>query len=216
VSEPSGDPRNVVVVGVSVGGVEALTKLFSALPADLDAAVAVTMHRSPNQSSVLASVVRRNARIAVADAYDGQPFEPRHVYLAPPDHHLLIHDGRLWLDRGAKHHHARPAIDPMFTSAGEEYQNRVIGVLMTGNLSDGVSGLVEIKRRGGLSLVQDPQEAIAPSMPVNALRHDNVDLVFRLDSLPQLIAVLVKGQKLADALAIPGVRTPRPEERRTS
>jgi len=104
----------------------------------------------------------------------------------------------------------------MFTSAGEEYQNRVIGVLMTGNLSDGVSGLVEIKRRGGLSLVQDPQEAIAPSMPVNALRHDNVDLVFRLDSLPQLIAVLVKGQKLADALAIPGVRTPRPEERRTS
>jgi two-component system chemotaxis response regulator CheB len=200
------------VVGVSAGGVEALTNLFSALPGDFDAAVAVTMHRSPNESSVLASVVRRNAQIYVADAVDGEPLLRGRVYLAPPNHHLRIHDHRLWLDQGPKHHHCRPAIDPMFASAAEGYKKRVIGVLLTGNLSDGVAGLVEVKRHGGLSVVQDPREARAPSMPQSALQHDHVDLVFELHALPELLGKLVRGRSLAEAAATEGVRPPWPEE----
>jgi two-component system, chemotaxis family, protein-glutamate methylesterase/glutaminase len=212
VNERSSDPRDVVVVGVSAGGVQALTALRSALPPDLDAAIAITMHRSPSQSSVLVSVVARKSAIPVIDAVDGQPFERRRLYVAPPDRHLLFSGDRIWLDRGAKHHHTRPAVDPMFASAAENYDRRVIGVLLTGHLSDGVAGLVEIKRAGGLSIVQDPQEAVAPSMPRNALRHDHVDLVFKLDALAALLGVLVTGRSPAAAMQTPGVREPSPEE----
>jgi two-component system chemotaxis response regulator CheB len=210
---PSG-PRDVVVVGASAGGVQALTALLSALPPDLDAAIAITMHRSPTQSSVLASVLARRSVLSVVDAEDGQPFEHRHIYVAPPDHHLLFTGDRIWLNRGAKHHHSRPAIDPMFASAAENYNSRVIGVLLTGHLSDGVAGLVEIKRGGGLTVVQDPREAAAPSMPRNALLHDHVDLVFTLAALPALLHVLVSGHSPAAATQTPGVREPSQEELR--
>jgi two-component system chemotaxis response regulator CheB len=206
------DPRDVVVVGASAGGVQALTTLLSGLPRKLDAAIAITMHRSASQSSVLATVLARHSAIPIVDAVDGQSFERSRAYLAPADTHLLLRGDRIWLDRGAKHHHSRPAIDPMFASAAENYNRRVIGVLLTGHLSDGVAGLVEIKRAGGLSIVQDPREAAAPSMPRNALRHDHVDLVFNLDALPALLDFLATGHSAAAAMQTPGVRPPSQEE----
>ena len=116
--QPAG-PRDVVVVGVSAGGVEALTGLLSALPPDLEAAIAITMHRSPSQSSVLASVLARHSVLSVVDALNGESLDPGRVYVAPADRHLLFGGGQIWLDRGPKHHHARPAVDPMFASAAE-------------------------------------------------------------------------------------------------
>ena len=139
-NERSTDPRDIVVIGASAGGVQALTSLLSALPSGLDAAIAITMHRSPNQRSVLASVVARNSLLSIRDAVDGERFERRRVYLAPADHHLLFSSDRIRLDRGAKHHHSRPAIDPMFASAAENYTRRVIGVLLTLNFAPPTMG----------------------------------------------------------------------------
>src|SRR5262245_16393715 len=157
--------RDVIVIGASAGGVEAVRTLLAGLPADVDAAVAITLHRSPTFFlSELPEVLGRASPLKVREPVHGEPFLPGRVYLAPQDVHMTIARGRLELDRGPKQHHSRPAIDPLFESAGECYGKRVIGIILTGNLSDGVTGLVRIKEEGGLSLVQDPSEAPYPSM----------------------------------------------------
>jgi two-component system chemotaxis response regulator CheB len=206
--------RDVVVIGASTGGVAALSRLFSELPADLKALVAATMHRGASGGSNLAAVLGRNARIRVTEATRPQFTERSRVYLAPPDYHLIIRPGRLELDRGAKQHHTRPAIDPMFASAARSYGRRVIGVLLTGHLGDGTGGLIEIKQRGGLCLVQDPEEAAAPSMPRSALEHDHVDLVFRLRALPAVLEALLQGETLTAVQHNADARKPRPTDTR--
>jgi two-component system chemotaxis response regulator CheB len=191
--------RDIIVVGASSGGIHALTQLVSALPADLPAAVAITIHRSPDSASYLPGLLARSAGKAVEDARDGQAIQRGHVYFAPPDHHLLFRYGVMRLDRGPKQHHTRPAIDPMFVSAAEAYGERVIGMILTGNLSDGVAGLVHIKSRGGISLVQDPQEAEYPSMPQNAITYDSVDAIFTAETVQPLLQELVRGEPVERA-----------------
>jgi two-component system chemotaxis response regulator CheB len=188
-------------VGGSQGAVEALQKLLSGLPRSFEAAMAVTIHRSPTFRSVLAEVLSKYSALPVLEAEHGALFRPGNVYLAPPDHHLILRNGAMWLDRGPKQHHVRPAIDPMFVSGSRAYGTRVIGVLLTGNLSDGVSGLTAIKKRGGLSLTQDPKEAVAPSMPRNAIVYDHPDAIFRMADAAPLLLDLVKGGSLTPATA---------------
>lgn len=192
-------PRDLIGIGASAGGVLLLRALLARLPADLPAAVFVTLHRSPLGPSILAEVLGHNAALPVLEPADGDAHQPGHVYVAPRDLHMTVHDGQIRLDRGPRQHHTRPAIDPLFSSLAG-HGARVAGVLLSGNLSDGVAGLVAIKGAGGLSLVQDPFEAEFPSMPQKALFYDHVDLVFHIDAAPALLTRLARGQSPQSAM----------------
>jgi two-component system chemotaxis response regulator CheB len=198
--------RDVILIGGSQGGIVAVKTLLAGLPAGFRAAIAITIHRSATFVSVLGEVLAAHSKLPVIEPRDGQLFEPGLVYLAPQDRHLLLRGGAVRLDRGPKHHFVRPAIDLMFASGADEYGPRVIGVLLTGNLSDGVAGLVSISERGGLSLVQDPAEAEAPSMPRNAVVYDDVDAMFKVDAAAKVLAKLVSGVSLDEAVTVSGAR----------
>jgi two-component system chemotaxis response regulator CheB len=202
----------MIVLGASAGGVRAMRHVLSQLPADLAATVALTLHRSPSASTSLAEVLRHTSRLPVVEPSSPTPTRSGHVYLAPRDHHMSVQGRMLTIDRGPKQHHSRPAIDPLFVSAAKSLGDAVVGGLMSGCLSDGVSGLIEIKARGGITLAQDPTEAEYPEMPMNALLFDHLDLVFRLDALAEVLARLVDGAHVRGLLDIPGVSAP-PERR---
>src|SRR4051812_45742702 len=186
--------RDVIVIGASAGGFEALTELLSRLPPGLPAAVAITLHRSPQGRSSMVPVLARKARIEVIEPATGDRFARGRVHVAPADVHMTVGQHSIWLDRGPKQHHSRPAIDPLFRSAADSYGARVIGVLLTGNLSDGVAGLIHIGAHGGLSLAQDPKEAPSPSMPLNAVLYDSVALTFKMDELHEVLLALLAGE----------------------
>jgi two-component system chemotaxis response regulator CheB len=191
--------RDVIVIGASEGGFQAVSVLLAGLPHPFGASVAITLHRSPTFVSELPQLLRQRTGVNVVEPRNGELFQRNRVYLAPRDRHLEIRHGALWLNHGPKEHHSRPAIDVMFRSAAQAYESRVVGVLLTGNLSDGVTGLIEIKSRGGLSLAQDPSDARAPEMPRNALTYDDVDVVFRLAAAPTVLAQIVKGESVEAA-----------------
>jgi two-component system chemotaxis response regulator CheB len=179
----------VIVVGASLGGVQALLQLAAALPADLAAPMLVVLHVG-EQPSVLPSLLARNAQLQVSHARDGDTLRAGHVYVAPPDQHMLVAGDRIRLSRGPKEHHTRPAIDPLFRSAALAHGPDVIGVVLTGNLDDGTAGLQAIKARGGIAVVQDPDDAAAPSMPTSALRYVDVDHCVALPLVPLLLTSL--------------------------
>jgi two-component system, chemotaxis family, protein-glutamate methylesterase/glutaminase len=164
--------RDIVVIGASAGGVEALRELVEGLPRELPAAVFIVLHVSPGGTSVLPQILARRTTLAVAAAGQGDPIERGRVYVAPPDHHMLLDDGHVILTRGPRENGLRPAIDPLFRSAARAFGPRVIGVVLSGALDDGTAGLKMITDSGGLGLVQDPAEALYPSMPQHALEYD--------------------------------------------
>jgi len=192
-----GPRRDMIVIGASAGGVQALRQLFGLLPADLTASVAVVIHRSPFAESMLAEVLHRSSRLPVSEPKHGERIAKGRIYLAPRDHHLIVEDGRLLLSRGAKEHYTRPAVDPLFRSAARAAGRRVIGVVLTGSGEDGVSGLIAIKAAGGMSLVQDPTEAVHDSMPETAIEQDHVDGILTLDELAAALPKLVAGGSLS-------------------
>jgi two-component system chemotaxis response regulator CheB len=194
-----GVPRDMIVIGASAGGVETLTGLFASLPADLPAVVAVVLHRSPVHESRLTAVLGRRARLPVVEPQDGQALRLGTIYAGPRDEHMLIERGRIRLSRGPKEHRTRPAIDPLFRSAADAYGERTVGVLLTGAGGDGVRGLIAVKAAGGISLVQDPEEAPYPSMPRSAIANDDVDAVLPIDGLARVIVGLSAGQPIARA-----------------
>ena len=185
--------RDVIVIGASAGGVQALQALFEALPPDLGATIAVVLHRSPYTESFLAEVLGRDSKLPVAEAKHEERFEKGRIYLAPRDHHLIVDDSRLLLTRGAKEHYTRPAVDPLFRSAAAARGPGVIGVVLTGSGDDGVSGLIAIKEAGGVSIAQDPEEASHDSMPESAIRHDHVDAILTIDEMVSELPRLVGG-----------------------
>jgi two-component system chemotaxis response regulator CheB len=188
--------HDVVVIGASAGGVEALGELLANLPADLPAAIAITLHRRPVRSP-LAEVLGRRTGLPIVEASEHMPFLRGRVHLAPPDQHMRVDLGFIGLDRGPKQHYTRPAIDPLFASAAAEYGARVLGVLLTGNLSDGSIGMAEIKAAGGLCLVQRPGDASFPSMPESALFLGGIDYVFDVAAAHEFLIPLVSGRPLA-------------------
>jgi two-component system chemotaxis response regulator CheB len=176
----------LVVIGTSEGGVAALQTLVSGLPADFPAPILIVQHVGQGPS-FLPNFLNQAGTLRAAFAKDSERMSAGQIYVAPPDYHLRISDGKIELSRGPRENWTRPAIDPLFRTAAEAYGPDVIGVVLTGNLNDGTVGLHEIKRRGGTAIVQDPKEAIAPSMPRNALEHVEVDHSVSLAEMPELL-----------------------------
>jgi two-component system, chemotaxis family, protein-glutamate methylesterase/glutaminase len=183
--------RNIVVIGCSVGGVEALQRLVGPLPREFPAALFVVLHLAPESTSVLPEILTRAGSLPAAHPRDGEAIRTGRIYVAPPDNHLLIEDGKVRLRRGPRENRHRPAIDPLFRSAARWYGSRVIGVVLTGSLDDGTAGLLAIKKRRGIAVVQDPADAFCREMPRSALETVEVDYVAPLARIPQLLEELV-------------------------
>jgi two-component system, chemotaxis family, protein-glutamate methylesterase/glutaminase len=196
-------PR-LIVVGASAGGVEALCRLLSLLPADLPAAILVVMHVAPAAPSVLPRILARAGSLPVEEAMQDMPIEAGRVYVAPGDHHLIVDGDSLALVRGPRENGHRPALDPLFRSAAREHGPRVAGVVLSGNLSDGTHGLAQVGQHGGLTLVQDPAEALFDGMPRSAIAEVRVDAVLPLAGLAAAIERFARAESLV--LPVPEVR----------
>ena len=183
--------HSIVVVGASAGGLEALQALVAGLPSDFPAAVFVVWHISAESPGLLPQILAHHGKLPVRHAEDGAPIKLGTIYVAPPDRHLVLKDDRMRLTRGPKENGFRPAIDPLFRSAALAYGSQVIGVILSGALDDGTAGLAAIKSRGGLAVVQDPEEALNPMMPRSAFIHVSVDHKVSAQSMGPLLADLV-------------------------
>src|SRR4051812_22433809 len=184
--------RDVVVVGGSAGAIEAMKAMLAGLPRDLDAAVLVVVHIPPTSPAHLAEILQRSSPLAVQWATGDEPLERGRVYVAPPDRHLVVSADRVLLTHAPRENHSRPAIDPLFRSAALAYGPRVIGVVVSGRLDDGTAGLWAVKERGGVAVVQDPDDAAYADMPRNALRYTVADHIVRAADMGPLIARLVE------------------------
>lgn len=184
--------HDIIVVGASVGGVEALSNLVAQLPEDLAATLFVVQHTLPTAKGQMAQILDRAGPLTATLAQDGESFEPAHIYVAPPDHHLIVKEGYVRVTRGLRENRVRPAIDPLFRSAAVAYGARVVGVVLTGLQNDGTAGLLAIKRCGGIAMVQDPTDALYPDMPLSALEHVEVDYCVPLLKMGPLLYRLVQ------------------------
>ncbi len=184
--------HNIVVVGASAGGVETLINLVGSLPADLPASVLVVLHIPAQNPSLLPEILSRSGQLKAVHPKDGEAIQQGCIYVAPPDRHLLAAQGHVHLVRGPKENRLRPAIDPLFRSAAIAYGPKVVGVVLTGSLDDGTAGLRAIKRLGGVAIVQDPEEALYPSMPLSALEHVAIDYKLPVSAIGPLIVSLTR------------------------
>lgn len=182
----------VVAIGASAGGVEALRDLVAALPGDFPAPIVVVLHVPPHGTSALAHILDRSGPLLAEDARDGEALLPGHIYVGSPDAHLLVRDGTVRLARGPTESGHRPAVDPLFRSLAASHGASSIGVVLSGALDDGTVGLAAIKRVGGRTAVQDPEQAAYPSMPLTAAKHVAVDLVAGAVDLARFLDRIVR------------------------
>ncbi len=194
--------RDIIVIGGSSGATMPLREILTNLPADLPAAIFVVLHIPAQGAGIFSRLTSAVSRLPVLQAESGMAVENGHIYLPAPDHHLLIHENRILLGRGPPENMARPAIDPLFRSAALQYGPRVIGVVLSGLLSDGAAGLNAIKRCGGFTLVQDPADAIADEMPLRAMEVTTVDLCVAAARIGDVLSDLAREQAGA-ALPVP-------------
>jgi two-component system chemotaxis response regulator CheB len=181
--------HDIVVIAASEGGIRALKAVVAPLPARLPVSIFVVLHIGKHKTS-LPSILDAAGALHASQARDSEPIKRQHIYVAPPDHHMRLDDGMIRLDRGAKENFTRPAADPLFRSAAESYGPRVVGIVLTGGDGDGARGLRAVKGAGGISVVQDPGEAEAPSMPLSGLFLDDPDFCVRSTEMAGLIVKL--------------------------
>lgn len=184
---------DLIAIGGSAGALPALLELVRDLPDDLAAAVCVVLHTSAGSPGLLPTIAGRKTTLRCVYAEDGGEIAPGMIYFAPVDRHLLIEPGRLRVAHGPRENGFRPAVDPLFRTAARAYQARVAGIVLSGSLGDGSSGLAAIKQAGGIAIVQDPDEALFPSMPLAAVRGVDVDHIVRAAEIGPLITSLTQG-----------------------
>jgi two-component system, chemotaxis family, protein-glutamate methylesterase/glutaminase len=182
--------RDIIVIGASMGGIEAIRRLLSRLPANLPATIFCVVHTGTSDAKFLARAIGGRSALPVTVAQEGERYVRGRAYVAPGDHHLLVGEDHIHVRRGPSENGSRPAIDPLFRSAAATCTTRVLGIVLTGLLNDGTAGLRAIKKCGGITVVQDPADAEFDPMPKSAIRHVEVDYVCPLEEIPVLMAEL--------------------------
>lgn len=184
--------HDIVVIGASAGGVEALKTVMSGLPADLPASIFVVLHIPDNGTSVLPNILNRSGPLPASHPVNMEEISQGRVYVAPTDSHLLIKQGYMRLTRGPKENGHRPAVDPLFRTAARAYGGRVIGVILSGTLDDGTAGMIAIKERGGLTVAQSPETALYTGMPLSAIENARVDYILPVSEIGSMLSRLVR------------------------
>jgi two-component system chemotaxis response regulator CheB len=183
--------HDIIVIGASAGGVQAISALIAGLPRDLRAAVLVVLHLSKGRS-VLPDILSRVGKLPAAHPRDGESLRYGRVYVAPPDRHMTVEGTHHRVVHGPTENGVRPAVDPLFRSAARAFGPRVIAIVLTGSLDDGTAGMAAVREAGGITIVQDPHEAFSPSMPRSAMEFVGVDHVLPLKEIPLLIESLTR------------------------
>ncbi|MDV2993962.1 MAG: Protein-glutamate methylesterase/protein-glutamine glutaminase [Chroococcidiopsis sp. SAG 2025] len=201
--------RDIIVIGASAGGVEALSQLLSLLPRDIPAAIFVVLHIPSEGYSILPKILNRaiakrqkQSSLKAIHPQDGEQIEYGRIYVAPPDLHLLVKRGSISLARGPKENGHRPAVDPLFRSAARAYGQRVVGVVLSGTLDDGTAGLMAVKQRVGVAIVQDPEEAMYLGMPRSAIENVEVDRILPVADMATLLVELARQPIVTETAAI--------------
>jgi two-component system chemotaxis response regulator CheB len=183
--------RDIIVIGASAGGIEALQKLFEHLPLN-NISIFVVVHQETERKSYLTDILARKTPFNIQTAKNGMLIKKKNIYVAPADYHLLLENRMTKLSKGPRINYSRPAIDMLFTSAANTYKSKVIGILLSGLLDDGTSGLQDIKSQGGICIVQDPAEAKYKDMPLNALENVAVDYCLSMDQIAKKLNMLTQ------------------------
>jgi two-component system, chemotaxis family, protein-glutamate methylesterase/glutaminase len=183
--------RELIAIGASAGGVEALRGLVAELPLELPASLLVVMHVLPTARSMLPSILARAGKLPATPAQHGERVQRGHIYVAPPDHHLLAIDGRIELSHGPRENGHRPAIDPLFRSVARSYGGRAIGIVLSGTLDDGAAGLQMLRARGAATIAQDPLDALYAGMPQSAIDSGAATHVAKISDMADLVCTLI-------------------------
>jgi len=186
--------RDIIVIGGSAGSLDVLGEIVARLPYDLQAAVFIVLHISPTRESSLPEILTRKGTMPAVHPTDYQPIEYGHIYIAPPDRHMLIENRHINIVHGPKENRSRPAIDPLFRSAAINYGPRAVGVVLSGTLDDGTAGLYAMKKMGAVTIVQDPAEAMYAAMPESAISNNKVDYIVRAAEIGPLLDQLVEDE----------------------
>lgn len=204
--------HDIMVIGASAGGIEALTEVIGPLPPDLPAAIFIVLHIPVNTISVLPHILSRYGALPAAHPKDGEAICPSRICVAPPNYHLLVKRGSIRLVRGPNENGHRPAIDPLFRAAARSYGPRVAGVVLSGTMDDGTAGLLAVKRGGGVTIVQDPDSALFSGMPRNAIEHAEVDYILPPAQIGSLLVCLAH-QPIEESGGdfMPGEMDPEPD-----
>jgi len=189
--------RDVVVIGASAGGISAVIEILSRLPEDLPAFIGVVIHRGAQSKSNWSDTLGSKTKPRVVEPANGELLTRGVVYIAPSDLHMTFGHGRVSLDHEAKQNFTRPAVDPLFVSAAHAYGPRVVAVVLTGGGHDGMQGLLQVTKAGGLCLVQKPSEAEHASMPAYAIEHDHVRAALTVDKIADALVLLARGCAVA-------------------
>jgi two-component system chemotaxis response regulator CheB len=195
--------RDIIVIGASAGGLQALLELLAPLPVELPAAIFIVVHSSPEGTGMLPEILERSAAWKARYAEDGAAIEHGRIYVAPPDHHLLVKRSGIRVTRGPRENRFRPAVDPLFRTAARAFGSRVIGIVLSGGLDDGTHGLEMIKRHGGIAIAQDPQHAVIQGMPLSAIQNVEVDHILNPGAMGAKLALLVREEVDDEAGLVP-------------
>jgi two-component system, chemotaxis family, protein-glutamate methylesterase/glutaminase len=184
---------DAIVIGASAGGIEALSVLLPALPATLHPSLFIVLHLPRERPSLLVEIFQKRCAVPVREAEDKEPAEPGTVYFAPPDYHMLVERSRqIALSTDEPIHYSRPSIDVLFESAADAYGERLLGIILSGGNEDGAAGLQAVHKAGGVTVVQQPDNAKVPVMVVSALQRERADFVLCLDEIAALLKRLEK------------------------
>jgi two-component system, chemotaxis family, protein-glutamate methylesterase/glutaminase len=203
IAMPLPDGHDIIVMGGSAGAVDAMQEIVAAFPENLRAAVFIVVHTAAGFESALPEILARRTRLKATHAIHGEPIAAGRIYIAPPDNHLLVRPGYVAVQRGPKENGARPAVDPLFRSASIAYGPRVIAVVVSGHLDCGTAGLISVKARGGVAIVQRPTEAVATEMPQSAIDHVAVDHILPLREIGRMIVRLTNEPPPAAPATVP-------------